>query len=75
MLVEIAIEGAVGKVDLFLLTEVAAEFGESPMGLARQGRIVHEGKDYFGDNMGFELPTPTTSGTVDESVYPKFVET
>lgn len=75
VLVEIAIEGAVGDVDLLFLAEVAAEFGESPVGLTCEGRIVDEREDDFGDDVGFEFSAPAASGTVDESVDAEFVET
>jgi len=74
VLMEIAVEGAVGQIELLLLAEVAAEFREGPMGLAGEGRIVHKGEDQLGDDMWLELPAPAASGAVDEAVDAQFVE-
>ena len=54
--------------------QVAAERGERPMGLSRQGRVVHEGKDQFGDDVRLDLPAPAAPGTVDEPVDAELVE-
>lgn len=75
VLVEIAVEGAAGEVELLLFAEVAAKLGERPMCLAGQGRVVHEGKDHFGDDVRRELPAPAAPGTVDEPVDAELVET
>lgn len=72
--VKVAVEDAVSQVELFFLAEVAAEFCECPMGLAGQRRIVHNGEDQFGDNVGRELPAPAASRPINEAVDTKFVE-
>jgi hypothetical protein len=75
VLVEIAVEGTVSHIELLLLAEVSTEFGQGPMGLTGQGRIVHKGKDELGDDVGFELPAPAAPGAVDEAVDSQIVET
>ena len=75
VLVEVAVEGAVGQIELFLLAEVSTEFRECPVGLAGEGWIVHKRKDLLGDDVGFEFPAPAASGAVDEAVDAQLVET
>jgi hypothetical protein len=74
VLVEIAVEGAVGKIELLLLAEVSTEFRKGPMGLVGQGWIIHKGKDDLGDNVGLKLPASAASGAVDQAVDAQFVE-
>ncbi len=74
MFVKIAHQCAVGEFKLFFLTQPAAEFGDRPVGLICQRRIIHKREDFGGDLIFWQMRGLPGFRPVDKSVDALFIE-